>query len=70
VGASAPDQRRDDRPVRDGKVLIPAGPFATTKEQIGGSCLIDRKDLDEAIDRDDIANERLPAEGHDLRLQD
>jgi hypothetical protein len=44
--------------------------LATTKEQLGGSCLIDRKDLDEAIDRDDIASERLPAEGHDLRLQD
>jgi hypothetical protein len=45
--------------VRDGKVLIPAGPFAATKEQIGGCCLIDREDLDEAIDRDYIASERL-----------
>ena len=36
--------------VRDGKVLISDGPFAETKEQIGGYCLIDRKDLDEAIE--------------------
>src|SRR5215218_3667741 len=35
--------------VRDGKVLISDGPFAETKEQIG-YCLIDCKDLDEAID--------------------
>jgi hypothetical protein len=34
--------------VRDGKVLISDGPFAETKEQIGGYCLIDCKDLDEA----------------------
>jgi hypothetical protein len=27
--------------VRDGKVLISDGPFAETKEQIGGYCLID-----------------------------
>jgi hypothetical protein len=36
--------------VRDGKVLISDGPFAETKEQIGGYCLIDCKDLDEAIE--------------------
>jgi hypothetical protein len=33
--------------------------LAATKEQIGGYCLIDRKDLDEAIDRDCLASERL-----------
>jgi hypothetical protein len=36
--------------VRDGKVLISDGWFAETKEQIGGYCLIDCKDLDEAIE--------------------
>jgi hypothetical protein len=36
--------------VLDGKVLISDGPFAETKEQIGGYCLIDCKDLDEAIE--------------------
>jgi hypothetical protein len=36
--------------VRDGKVLISDGPFAEAKEQIGGYCLIDCKDLDEAIE--------------------
>jgi hypothetical protein len=34
--------------VRDGKVLISDGPFAETKEQIGGYCLIDCKDLEES----------------------
>ena len=36
--------------VRDGKVLTADGPFAETKEQIGGFYLVDCKDLDEAID--------------------
>jgi len=36
--------------VLDGKVLISDGRFAETKEQIGGYCLIDCKDLDEAIE--------------------
>jgi hypothetical protein len=36
--------------VRDGKVLISDGRSAETKEQIGGYCLIDCKDLDEAIE--------------------
>jgi hypothetical protein len=44
--------------------------LAATKEQLGGDCLIDRKDLDEAIDRDYIASGRLPAEARDLRLED
>jgi hypothetical protein len=44
--------------------------LAATKEQLGSYCLIDRNDLDEPIDRDYIANERLPTEGHDLRLED
>jgi hypothetical protein len=35
--------------VRDGKPLITDGPFAETREQLGGYFLIDAKDLDEAI---------------------
>ena len=36
--------------VRDGKRLVTDGPFAETREQIGGYFLIDAKDLEEAID--------------------
>ena len=36
--------------VRDGKVLASDGPFAETKEQIGGYFLVDCQDLDEAIE--------------------
>src|SRR5215203_4727307 len=36
--------------VRDGEVLLSDGPFAETKEQMGGFYLVDCKDLDEAID--------------------
>jgi hypothetical protein len=35
--------------VRDGKRLVTDGPFAETKEQLGGFYLLDAKDLDEAI---------------------
>ena len=35
--------------VRDGKTLTTDGPFAETKEQLGGYYLLDCKDLDEAI---------------------
>jgi hypothetical protein len=35
--------------VRDGKRLLTDGPFAETREQLGGYMLIDVKDLDEAI---------------------
>ena len=35
--------------VRDGKRLTTDGPFAETKEQLGGYYLIEAKDLDEAI---------------------
>jgi hypothetical protein len=34
--------------VRDGKTLTTDGPFAETKEQLGGYYLIEAKDLDEA----------------------
>jgi len=36
--------------VRDGKVLTADGPFAETKEQVGGFYIVDCKDLDEAIE--------------------
>jgi len=36
--------------VRDGKRVITDGPFAETREQLGGYYLVDAKDLDEAID--------------------
>ena len=35
--------------VRDGKRLITDGPFAETREQLGGFFMIEAKDLDEAI---------------------
>ena len=43
--------------VLDGKRLVTDGPFAETREQLGGYFLIEAKDLDEAIG---IA-ERIPA---------
>jgi hypothetical protein len=36
--------------VRDGKVLVTDGPFAETKEQIGGLFEIDLPDLDTALE--------------------
>ena len=36
--------------VRDGKTLTTDGPFAETKEQLGGFYLLNCKDLDEAIE--------------------
>ncbi len=35
--------------VRDGKRLVTDGPFAETRDQIGGYFLVDAKDRDEAI---------------------
>ena len=35
--------------VRDGKTLITDGPFAETREQLGGILVFDCQDLDEAI---------------------
>ena len=43
--------------IRDGKPLVTDGPFAETREQLGGFFLVDAKDLDEAIG---IAS-RIPA---------
>lgn len=36
--------------VRNGKRVITDGPFAETREQLGGYFLVDVEDLDEAID--------------------
>ena len=36
--------------VRDGETVTTDGPFAETKEQLGGYYLIDAKDLDEALE--------------------
>ena len=36
--------------VREGEVLVSDGPFAETKEQIGGFDILDCADLDEAIE--------------------
>src|SRR5215831_3405417 len=35
--------------VRDGKRVVTDGPFAETREQMGGYMIIDVKDLDEAL---------------------
>ena len=36
--------------VRDGETVTSDGPFAETKEQVGGYYMVDCKDLDEAIE--------------------
>jgi hypothetical protein len=35
--------------IREGKALVTDGPFAETREQLGGFYIVDAKDLDEAI---------------------
>ncbi|MGE5273189.1 MAG: YciI family protein [Verrucomicrobiota bacterium] len=35
--------------IRDGKTMVTDGPFAETKEQLGGYYLIEAKDADEAL---------------------
>ena len=42
--------------VRDGKRLVTDGPFAETREQLGGYFMVDGKDLDAAI----AIAERIP----------
>jgi hypothetical protein len=48
------------RPGPDGKVQVLDGPFADSKEQLGGYYIIDVKDRDEAI----AWGARCPASGH------
>jgi len=45
----APPSRDRSVRVRDGKPLVTDGPFAETREQLGGFFLINAQDLDEAI---------------------
>jgi len=42
--------------VREGKRLVTDGPFAETREQLGGYYIVDAKDLDEAM----TIAERIP----------
>jgi hypothetical protein len=46
--------------VRDGKTATTDGPFAETREQLGGYYMVDAKDLDEAI----AIAARLPSARH------
>ena len=46
--------------VRDGETLTSDGPFAETKEQVGGYYMVDCKDLDEAIE----VAAKIPAAHH------
>ena len=46
--------------VREGDLLTTDGPFAETKEQVGGYYVVDCKDLDEAIE---VAS-KIPAARH------
>ena len=45
-----PVSHRHDRAVPNGERLVTDGPFAETKETLGGFYLLECKDLDEAID--------------------
>lgn len=59
AGLRPPHEARTVR-VRDGAVLLSDGPFAETKEQVGGFSLIECADLDEAIE----VAARHPAAGY------
>src|ERR1700686_2112370 len=48
--ALMPTQTATTVRVRDGKTLTTDGPFAETKEQLGGYYLLNCKDLDQAIE--------------------
>ena len=47
--ALAPTLAATSLRVRNGKVLITDGPFAETKEQLAGFCLVEARDLNQAI---------------------
>jgi hypothetical protein len=36
--------------IREGQTLVTDGPFAETKERVGGYCLVERESLDEALE--------------------
>lgn len=44
-----PEETATTLRVRDGRVAVTDGPFAETKEQLGGYIVIEARDLDEAI---------------------
>lgn len=52
--------------VRDGKVSVTDGPFAETKEQLGGFWLIEARHLDEAIQ---LASEAPPGRYGSLEVR-
>ena len=58
--ALQPTQTATTVRVRGGKSLTTDGPFAETKEQLGGYYLVDCNDLDEAIE----ASARMPVGPH------
>ena len=49
AGLGPPEQARTVR-VRRRQLLLSDGPFAETKEQIAGMCILECADLDEAIE--------------------
>jgi hypothetical protein len=52
--------------VRNGKVAVTDGPFAETREQLGGFWLIEARDLDEAIR---LASKAPPARHGSLEVR-
>jgi hypothetical protein len=62
VGASPlqPTSTATSVQVRNGKRVVTDGPFAETREQLGGFFLIEAKDLDEAL----AIAERVPMARH------
>jgi hypothetical protein len=52
--------------VRNGEVLTTDGPFAETKEQMGGYFVLDCKDLDEAIE---VASKLPAAKGGSIEVR-
>ena len=58
-GLRPPEEAKTVR-VRRRQLLLSDGPFAETKEQIGGLCIIECADLDEAVQ----AAARHPAAGY------
>jgi hypothetical protein len=49
----------------DGKTVTTDGPFAETKEQLGGYYLLECKDLDEAIG----ASQKMPVRGGSVEIR-
>ena len=45
-----PNGAKTIRIAEDGEATVTDGPFAETKEQLGGFCLLDCRDLDEALE--------------------